>query len=403
MTKPLRITVGARAVRASRARYAIPAVLIAAVGIPPALAQAPGNLVRNASFETAPGPDWIGFRSSISQVQLAPGEAPGGSFVVQVVGGPLADPVEGYSVDDRRASGGDAVPAGTQFIASAFVRAASAQSVGKPGKVWVRERKDGELVGRINGEVPLTAAFQQVTSPVYTVQQTGNEIDVYVAQNPSAPGDAFQADLVVLTRNLPPAGEIGVSEANPTAGDTVRFSSAGISDPDGQGVATRAWETDGSGAFDDGTGVTVSRTFETAGTYVVRLRVADAAGATAVISRPITVARKGAAGGGGVTPGGPTTGARRPSLTAFSVVTRNRIATARFRVSPAVRISGRLERKRVARAGFARVRSTPVRRLAAGARTYRLGRLATGRYRVRLVLTTPTGATRIVVKAFRIR
>jgi PKD domain-containing protein len=63
-------------------------------------------------------------------------------------------------------------------------------------------------------------------------------------------------------------------------GATVTFDSSASSDPDGTIVA-REWDLDDDGAFDDGTGVTASRTFATTGTHVVRLRVTDDKGLTA--------------------------------------------------------------------------------------------------------------------------
>jgi PKD repeat protein len=51
-------------------------------------------------------------------------------------------------------------------------------------------------------------------------------------------------------------------------------------DSDGM-IASRAWDTDNAGAYDDGTGATAQRTFTSAGTFTVGLRVVDDDGAPA--------------------------------------------------------------------------------------------------------------------------
>jgi PKD repeat protein len=53
------------------------------------------------------------------------------------------------------------------------------------------------------------------------------------------------------------------------------------------GNATFAWDADDDGDFDDGTGVTLKRTFATPGTYTVRVRATDGDG-SAVVARTFT-------------------------------------------------------------------------------------------------------------------
>src|SRR5262249_54454939 len=52
---------------------------------------------------------------------------------------------------------------------------------------------------------------------------------------------------------------------------------------------TVAWDLDGDGAFDDATGLSVSHTYATAGSYTVRARASDGRGGTRTQSATVTV------------------------------------------------------------------------------------------------------------------
>src|SRR3954464_15094086 len=58
------------------------------------------------------------------------------------------------------------------------------------------------------------------------------------------------------------------SPAFPVPAQTVTFNSSCSHDPDeGDSITSQAWDLDNDGAYDDGTGVTATRTFPAAGTY----------------------------------------------------------------------------------------------------------------------------------------
>ena len=107
-------------------------------------------------------------------------------------------------------------------------------------------------------------------------------------------GDLFYVDLGGTVRriryfsqNQPP---IAVASANPTSGAaplTVAFDGTASSDPNGDAL-TYAWDLDGDGAFDDGTGATASFTYTQAATYTATLRVTDPSGASGTSSVTIT-------------------------------------------------------------------------------------------------------------------
>jgi PKD repeat protein len=97
------------------------------------------------------------------------------------------------------------------------------------------------------------------------------------------------------------------SNSTPMTAETVTFSSACSSDPDGT-IAGRAWDLDNDGSFDDGTGVTATRSWPTPGTYNVRLAVMDNNGAIAVLTKGLTVLNRGPVAGFSFTPADPYTG-----------------------------------------------------------------------------------------------
>ena len=115
---------------------------------------------------------------------------------------------------------------------------------------------------------------------------------VFLTQGPD--GALYYADLSggtirrIAPNNTAPTARI---TANPTSGAaplTVAFDARDSSDPQQQ-TLTYAWDLDGDGAYDDSTQVAPSRTYTSAGTVTVRLRVTDPGGLTGTTSTTITV------------------------------------------------------------------------------------------------------------------
>ncbi|MEA2481981.1 MAG: hypothetical protein QOJ07_3903 [Thermoleophilaceae bacterium] len=107
--------------------------------------------------------------------------------------------------------------------------------------------------------------------------------------------------------NKAPTACFTQTPAGPQSGDSVTFNSACSSDPDGT-IASRAWDLDNDGSFDDGTGSTASKVFAAPGTYTVRLRVVDNGGASKTVSNPVTIANRAPAAAFTTSPAAPTTG-----------------------------------------------------------------------------------------------
>ena len=84
------------------------------------------------------------------------------------------------------------------------------------------------------------------------------------------------------------AGRIAAIPSSGASPLTVSFSAAGSSDPEGQ-TLTYAWDLDGDGSFDDGTGLTRSWTYTGAAatTITARVLVSDTGGQSAVAAAPI--------------------------------------------------------------------------------------------------------------------
>jgi PKD repeat protein len=100
-------------------------------------------------------------------------------------------------------------------------------------------------------------------------------------------GTRLSAAACDIASNAPPSAAFTVAPQPASTGQTVTFTSTS-SDPDGT-VASQAWDTDNDGTFDDGTGGAASRSFATAGTYTVRLRVTDNRGLSSIASKTVTI------------------------------------------------------------------------------------------------------------------
>ena len=95
-------------------------------------------------------------------------------------------------------------------------------------------------------------------------------------------GSLYYADIIDgEIRKISYQGPAAVASANPDSGEApldVTLSGAGSSDPnDPQASLDFDWDLDGDGAYDDASGITVTHTYESKGSYTARLRVTDPA------------------------------------------------------------------------------------------------------------------------------
>jgi len=93
--------------------------------------------------------------------------------------------------------------------------------------------------------------------------------------------------LPAAAQAAPPVGCFTVSPSSPLTNETTTLNSSCSTDD--RGITSRAWDLDNDGQFDDGTATSVTKTWPAAGTYTVRLRVADAGGENDIESKTVTV------------------------------------------------------------------------------------------------------------------
>ncbi len=90
-------------------------------------------------------------------------------------------------------------------------------------------------------------------------------------------------------------------------------------------------------------------------------------------------------------------------MTRITVGKRAGLVKLKLRLSQTVRLTTRLQVKRVGRPGYAKVRNKTYRRVASGRATLVLGQLAAGRYRVTLIARNTSGRSAKAVKVFLLR
>jgi PKD repeat protein len=109
----------------------------------------------------------------------------------------------------------------------------------------------------------------------------------------------------IAIANREPTAAFTYSPTSPKTGEPVSFTSTST-DSDGS-IVGYAWDLNGDGQFDDGSGDTAQRTFQLPGDYTVRLQVTDNDGATAVATETVSIANRPPTASFGYTPANPKT------------------------------------------------------------------------------------------------
>ena len=163
----------------------------ALVAVASGASAAPGATLLTQSFERSGG-KWQAKNANVRVVRIP--SAPSGPRVAHVrVRG-------GHSSFAIRAARRIALPkAAASYTVSAFVRAASAGSVGKPVAITVRQYGGGASVRRWTSRGTLTSTFTRIDVAI-TGGGAGRRIDVVLSSAAATRGSAFLADHVSLTR-----------------------------------------------------------------------------------------------------------------------------------------------------------------------------------------------------------
>lgn len=129
-----------------------------------------------------------------------------------------------------------------------------------------------------------SSATGEVVTHRYSSQGT-----FVVTLTASAPGGTSATKSETITAGAPKAltAVITFSPGSPAAStDTVHFSGAGSSTPDGATISSYVWDF---GNGQTGTGATASTVYTSANTYTVRLTITDSLGRTATTTTTVTV------------------------------------------------------------------------------------------------------------------
>ncbi len=223
---------------------------------PPPPPPPPGNLVANPSFEVNTV-GWSGYQGSLTrEAQVG---APHGGAVARVAwtSGTY------FTID-----GGNNVTstAAATYTATAWVKAATASSIGKPIQIKLRERTPaGATVADVGSvSVSLTTSWQQLT--VQRTTAAGNRLGVRLSHTSAVSGNAIYADAFTLSTggpeppppNSPPTAAFTFLPASPQTGQQVTFTDAST-DSDGT-IESRAWDLDNNGTF-EANGAQAQRSF----------------------------------------------------------------------------------------------------------------------------------------------
>jgi PKD repeat protein len=136
----------------------------------------------------------------------------------------------------------------------------------------------------LNGDKTYGDATGAVQTRTFTSAGTFR-VGVRVTDPGGSSNDAV--DFVNVLQDKPPLVSLSASPATPAVGAPVIFT-ATASDPDGT-VAGIAWDLDGDGQFNDGTGPVVTRSYSTPGSRVVSVRATDNMGVATIAFRTIEV------------------------------------------------------------------------------------------------------------------
>jgi YD repeat-containing protein len=140
-----------------------------------------------------------------------------------------------------------------------------------------------------DGTYETNTGTTKTVTKTYTTEGT---IDVHLKVTDNSGNTDFTTRTITLLSNIPPTAAFTASPNPAVVGQTVNFDASGSSDADNS-IVKYEWDLDGNGTYETNTGTTktVTKSYSTAGTYNVGLRVTDngSPAKTATTTVPVTV------------------------------------------------------------------------------------------------------------------
>jgi len=166
----------------------------------------------------------------------------------------------------------------------------------QPGATTITPYVDGQTVSYTNQGYSGTGAGNFANSTLYLMSRGGSSlfgqgtIGQLAIYNGALTANQVLNHYNSYGTNRPPTASFTPSATHVAVGQNVTFDAGASSDPDGT-IVDYQWDLDGSGTFatDGGSASTLTRSFSTAGTYNVSLRVIDNGNASATVTHSITV------------------------------------------------------------------------------------------------------------------
>ena len=156
-----------------------------------------GNLTSNPSFEENTD-GWGPFEATLAREPAD--DAPNGEYVARVT---LAGEPSEYSIDDDPDVLETSVVAGTEYVASAWVKA-TPETDGRPICIAIREWTPGRppdtYTGQAEGSVTASAGEYRKVEARYVAGLNDNTIDVHVYRYPGEmeAGESFLVDAITV-------------------------------------------------------------------------------------------------------------------------------------------------------------------------------------------------------------
>jgi YD repeat-containing protein len=156
---------------------------------------------------------------------------------------------------------------------------------------------DGSVV-RYEWDLDGNGSYETNTgaSPTATHTYAGEgEVPVSLRVTDNLTGTDVVTHTVEVVGNHPPQAALSAAPNPVLVSSNVTFTASGSTDPDGT-IAAYEWDLDGNGSYETNTGPSsaASRSYESAGTYDVGVRVTDNGGKTATATLPLVVTSTGA-------------------------------------------------------------------------------------------------------------